>query len=452
MSIRNSAPAITRTVLVPADITLTQLHEVICTTFDFTGLQEHQFASGHAMARGSWSEEQEVSTTLPGLLIDPLGSATYHYGDNDDWTVTIENLGFPHDRMLVPKLVDATGPDVLEGCGGPEHMTAMRDCAVRAVAEINLDLDVADLINTFLPGLAPELVIQRLTHTDPATVAGRVCYSMTPQYIDGLGDTGRTHGDGTSHDPFSHPDDWPTTDTRATANGIQTEMPAELPEQLPIEDRQDLNAQTIAEIRDALRNVPEAVPTGESPATALDSAAAEAVTESVRWLIDYVGDGLPLTQAGYLKPADVAAIAGHIEAEKYWIGRLNREVETIPVQVLREALIHMKLLRTSKGKVKVTGFGRNIQENPLDLARFIASQLPLLYDVTELAALQRVFTQWYQGSDAHPDRYPGGYGDNHHLLLAMNVLDREVSTSGPNRATPAGRAFIAEVLNPQKRA
>lgn len=450
MSIEHSAPAITRTVVVPADITLNELHEVICTTFDFSGLQEHHFASDHEMARGPWSEAQEMNTTLPGLLVAPLGTATYHYGDNDDWTVTIENLGFPHERMLVPKLIDAAGPDILEGCGGPAQMTAMRDCAVRAVAQLNLDLEIADLITALLPGLAPELVIQRLTHTDPATVATRVSYSMPPNYIDGLGQSGRTHGDGTRHDPLSHPEDWPEQNEPELEAGLSGMGLMDPPEQLPAEDRQELNAQMIEEIQEALRNVSVGEAPEEETAGTLDAAAAEEVTEPIRWLLDYVDDGLPLTQAGYLKPVDVVAVAEHLELEKYWLGKLNREAETAPVRILREALIHLKLLRITKRTLQATRLGRDLKTAPLDLARYIAAGLPLVYDVAVVPAMQRLYLHWYHG-DTFDEQRPEGYADNRFLLLAMKVLDRDAGRPAKEQATPAGRSFISEVLGLQQR-
>lgn len=448
MSIEHSAPAITRTVVVPTEITLDELHEVICTAFDFSGLQEHHFASDHEKAHGPWSEDQESRTTLPGLLVAPLGTATYHYGDNDDWTVIIENLGFPSERMLVPKLIDAAGPDILEGCGGPAQMTAMRDCAVRAVAQLDLPLEIADLITALLPGLAPELVIQRLTHTDPATVATRVSYAMPPNYIDGLGESGRTHGDGTRHDPFSHPEDWPEHTEPAPAAGLPDMGLVDPPEQLPVEDRQELNAQTIEEIQEALRNVavgeaPEAGGRGE-----LDDTAADEVTSSIRWLLDHVGDGLALTQAGYLKPVDVVAIAGHLELEKYWLGKLNRESETAPVRILREVLIHLKLLRITKRTLRVTKLGRELKAVPLELARYIAAGLPLVYDVAVVPAMQRRYLHWYHG-DIFEEQPPEGYADNRFLLLEMNVLDRNSGYLDAEQATPAGRAFISEVLGLQ---
>lgn len=440
MTIEDSAPAITRTVLVHAEITLFELHEVICAAFGFSGVQKHRFESDHPGGRDHWTVEQEFTTALPGLLVEPLGAALYHYGDNDEWTLTIQNLGFPHDRMLVPKLVAATGPDVVEGCDGPWEMTAMRDCAVRAVAEIDLDLNVADLINAFLPGLSPELVVQRLTHADPAGLAARISYAITPQFVDGLGESGRTHGDGTPQDPLGNPEDWPGADEAAAAN---------VPEQLPADDRHRLDPQTIAEIRDALANVSGGLDGGAGAAPdadMLDDAAAEATTESTRWLLSYAEEGLPMTQAGYLKPFVVQEIADHIEAAKYWPGRHNRESETRPVHTLRQALSHMRLLRTSKGRVLVTKLGRELREKPLELARHIADHLPLVYEVEELPAMQRELMRWHRGMTRGIMPPPASYADNLYLLKAMNVLDRDV-TDFDERATPAGRAFLGVLLH-----
>ena len=127
-------------------------------------------------------------------------------------------------------------------------------------------------------------------------------------------------------------------------------------------------------------------------------------------------------------------------------GRHNRESETRPVHTLRQALSHMRLLRTSKGRVLVTKLGRELREKPLELARHIADHLPLVYEVEELPAMQRELMRWHRGMTRGIMPPPASYADNLYLLKAMNVLDRDV-TDFDERATPAGRAFLGVLLH-----
>lgn len=436
MTVRNSDPAIRRTVLIDPAGGMGAIHEVICAAFGFSGLQEHSYSAEHP---GS----PHPLAVLATLLKIPGGRATYHYGnaDGDTWAVDIENLGHPHSEMLVPQLIDALGPDVVEGCGGAEAMSAMRRAAVQTQAELPVDADALDLITIFLPGMSPDRAAQRLAYTDPASIAHRVAFATPPKMMEGAGT------------PDLFPPDEPDPSDYPGMTAADPVGSDEVPEQLPEEDRRGFDAETMAEIHDALSQVTADADPGSAPTLdeeqweGLDDAAAEAVTDSIRWFLDYVGDGLPLTQAGYLKPRDVQAIAAQIEAEKYWIGKFNREVETLPVMNLRDALTHLKLLRKYRGKVLVTKLGRELLAQPLELARYIIARLPLLYEVTDLPAMLEIFLFWHKGDEDRHLGKPEGYADNYHLLLAMNVLDRTRPVLAPKQPTPAGKRFLSEVLD-----
>jgi hypothetical protein len=50
------------------------------------------------------------------------------------------------------------------------------------------------------------------------------------------------------------------------------------------------------------------------------------------WFLDRASDGgIPLTANGYLKPADVTAVAELLPTMQGWIGKANREIDTTPV-------------------------------------------------------------------------------------------------------------------------
>jgi hypothetical protein len=86
-------------------------------------------------------------------------------------------------------------------------------------------------------------------------------------------------------------------------------------------------------------------------------------------------DGLPLTQAGYLRPADVKATAEVLPAMQGWIFPVTREVHAQPVGMFHHHLRDVGLLRASKGSLQVTKTGRECLNDPDRLWRQLASRL-----------------------------------------------------------------------------
>ncbi len=73
------------------------------------------------------------------------------------------------------------------------------------------------------------------------------------------------------------------------------------------------------------------------------------------WVLDRVGDeGIRLTGAGYLPPAHVEAAATELGLLEDWIGKGNRESQTLPVLHLRETATKMGLLRKHRGMLLLT--------------------------------------------------------------------------------------------------
>lgn len=94
------------------------------------------------------------------------------------------------------------------------------------------------------------------------------------------------------------------------------------------------------------------------------------------WFLDRCADGgIPLTANGYLKPADVSAVAELLPSTHGWIGKANREIETTPVLRFRMALQAVGLLRKHKGTLRLTRAGRDVQANPRDLWNRLADRL-----------------------------------------------------------------------------
>lgn len=95
-----------------------------------------------------------------------------------------------------------------------------------------------------------------------------------------------------------------------------------------------------------------------------------------QWFLDRAHrGGIELTSAGYLKPADVEAACAVLPAMGGWIGKNNREVNSLPVLDFREALQSVGLLRKHKGVLLLTRAGAAAQRDPLALWRHLAGRL-----------------------------------------------------------------------------
>lgn len=96
-----------------------------------------------------------------------------------------------------------------------------------------------------------------------------------------------------------------------------------------------------------------------------------------RTLLDAVGDGIQLTGAGYLPPRIVSTLYEQLGMSREWIGKGNREDQTLPVLVLRESATALGLLRKSKGRLLTTAAGREFRDDPERLWQHIVGRLPL---------------------------------------------------------------------------
>jgi len=95
------------------------------------------------------------------------------------------------------------------------------------------------------------------------------------------------------------------------------------------------------------------------------------------WFLRRAGDGgIPLTAAGWLRPADVTQVAALVPSMGGWIGKTNREDLTWPVARFRQSLTrHLGLLRKYKGRLLLTKAGAAVGDNPDALFTHIASRL-----------------------------------------------------------------------------
>lgn len=104
---------------------------------------------------------------------------------------------------------------------------------------------------------------------------------------------------------------------------------------------------------------------------------ADALTHRYRVLLRTVGAGLKLTAAGYLPPAVVLALYEELDLGNEWIGKGNREDQTLPVLTLRESATALGLLRKANGRLSVTKAGSKLADDPRALLDHIRSRIPL---------------------------------------------------------------------------
>lgn len=107
-----------------------------------------------------------------------------------------------------------------------------------------------------------------------------------------------------------------------------------------------------------------------------DPGALAASLRAFQWFLDRAKDGgIPLTGAGYLRPADVEEASKVLPAMGDWIGKHNREAQSAPLLHFRESLLSLGLLRKNKGKLLLTKAGAAAQRDPEKLMEHLAGRL-----------------------------------------------------------------------------
>lgn len=111
-------------------------------------------------------------------------------------------------------------------------------------------------------------------------------------------------------------------------------------------------------------------------AKAIDAIDWEPQLRAHQWFLDRSeGGGIPLTAAGYLKPADVVEASKAVPAMDEWIGKSNREINCFPLLRFRESLQSTGLLRKNKGTLLLTKAGEAARRNNGKLVEHLASRL-----------------------------------------------------------------------------
>lgn len=117
-------PTLWRTVVVPSDLPLDGLHEVIQTAMGWQNYHLHTFEAGRRTwgpANAEWDVEDERDTTIADVLPTKRSRLTYTYDLGDDWAHTITlDATLPADPSSPTfACVDGEGACPPEDCGGP---------------------------------------------------------------------------------------------------------------------------------------------------------------------------------------------------------------------------------------------------------------------------------------------------------------------------------------------
>lgn len=336
IDLNGTKPPLWRRLELASDLRLDEVHEVVQAAFGWTDSHLHQFGSGPSyysreteyylcpfQAEEGETGIPEEQVRLDEVLAEKGDRLFYMYDFGDDWEHTLKlEAVLPRDARA-PRAVctDGRREDPHEDCGGVGGY---------------------------------ELIVAA---TDPTY----------PDHADAVAEYARVFGD--EVDPAAYaPTPFDLAETNAALASLAG-APSDLPE--PLEEL--LHAARTEPARRRLRALIAAA--GLDRPVLIDAAVAERMVRPYLWLLDRVGgDGIKLTGAGYLPPAEVeAAVAGL--GLLVW-GKGNREVETLPVLHLRESAQKAGLLRKHRGMLSLTARGRAVRTDPVAVWWQLAERTP----------------------------------------------------------------------------
>ncbi|MGH3459133.1 hypothetical protein [Aeromicrobium sp.] len=210
----------------------------------------------------------------------------------------------------------------------------------------------------------------------------------------------------------------------------------------------------------------------EVGASAGPSPTGEALRETLAahlWLLERAGspDGLPLTAAGWMKPAMLTEFMSVLPTAADWIHSATREIDVDVVSDFRVTLQNYRLLRKFKNSLRLTEAGKAAVAHPADLWMFLVERLVpsdddftgsvgaaiLVHMVTsgdkiDMQAVARTMAEagWKdrEGVAATADELWPIY--NSLWTLLGNVGPREAEPRHNRRASDPARAMVRDAL------
>lgn len=348
VDLNGARPPLWRRLDLASDLFLDQMHEILQAAFGWTDSHLHQFGSGpghydpgteHYLCPFQVGEGDagvpEEDVRLDEVLTEPGDKLFYDYDFGDGWQHTIKLEAILPRASSAPRAVCITGrrDGPPEDCGGVG---------------------------------AYELICAA---TDPTH----------PEHADAVAEFTRFYGDNIEPDsmrttPFDINevnDILGSLDLASEPAGSATEPEHIFPG--PLDDLR-CAIRTPAGRRELRRLLGSA--RLDQPVL-VDPATAARMVRPYAWLLDRVGDnGIRLTGAGYLPPAHVEAAVAELGLGEEWIGKGNRESQTLPVLHLRESATAMGLLRKRNGMLLLTSRAHAVRTDPAALWWHLAQRMP----------------------------------------------------------------------------
>ena len=330
-------PPIWRRLELASDVTLDQLHDIVQAAMGWTDSHLHEFAKGdnptdrraeHYRPQESLDNDlpgvDEVSVRLDEVLVEPGDRLFYNYDFGDDWSHTLRLEAVSPREPEQPRAACLAGARVCppEDCGGIwRYHDLLRTLSQPA------DADNEELLEWVGPDFDP-----------------------------GRFDVAEVNSVLAEMDRFDHLHDsvLSSVDPASPLGDLLARM-----EVLPAE-------------------LVEAIEAARQPSVEPGIEAKSAMLERFQRLLDQVGDaGITLTQAGYLPPAHVEAVADILRLEDSWIGKNNREVQTYPVLEFRESAQRLGLLRKAHNRLTLTKAATRARTDVNTLWHLVTGGLPL---------------------------------------------------------------------------
>jgi hypothetical protein len=332
VDLTGTKPPLWRRLELASDMHLDELHDVLQIAFGWTDSHLHRFSAGAEQYLCPFEVEEgeegtpENEVRLDEVLADSGDELLYAYDFGDDWDHTLQlEAVLPRDDAA-PRATCTAGrrPGPPEDCGGV-HGYELFDAATDP------------------------------THPDHAAARAEIA---------------RIHGSDVDPEGYA-PTPFAIDEINRELAGLPAQSTAQLPE--PLADLVRSMRDTGEQIR--LRKVIDDAALDQP--TVIDAETAARMVRPYAWMLDRVGDdGITLTGAGYLPPVHVEAAVAELGMADEWIGKHNREIQTMPVLHLRESAQKMGLLRKNRGKLLATTRGRKLRADPVGLWWHIAERMP----------------------------------------------------------------------------
>lgn len=359
VDVDGTSPPVWRRLVLDGDLTLDEVHEILQAAFGWLDYHLHRFWPGPT--KDLWggpffttpydedSGEEDTEGMLPEAevqldqVLREKGDRlfyTYDFGDNWTCTLKLETTApkDPDTERAVCTAARLAGP--LEDCGGvPGHQELVE--GFRAGGLAGLPPELREWVP---PGWDP-------FDEDPAAVNGRLALVglSAPELL-------AAFEAGAGQEPVV----WPPA--------LEPLLDIATPDM-------------VAELADLTRRARDEEPFG--PLTETDLAD---LARPYRYLVELAGaDGIPLTQAGWMKPVVVEQIYHDLGYARDWIGKGNREDLTAPVAALRAECQRVGLLRKHTGRLLRTRLAQGLTSNE-DYLRAVGARVIRDKDVNVQAA------------------------------------------------------------------